>query len=422
VTPELVLKLESCVPGMLRTSLIICAFVAACHANTCTPIMEGGSLTTKVYKLGFAADDMHQAAMEYADFAHYPMVKAIMTKAKAFKDKFTNYELDASLFRLTPDLGLNYILMSFGYRGTGALGVHDMSTHCVWLGGKLFQPASLDIFLGVRDLFNSVDGVKYSDFIIPVYKKDSEVLFYPSGNDASWITGVGQVPEDKINTDSKIGLNAKVQELSFLPVLDAKFCNISLCTFRTRPSVLRIPDFSRRILRAAAPLPDLMNALTTLTTALSEIPRPSNPCDHLKFTFPHENRQDLLTFVSRGKPNYFTIQTENDLQQQIAKIEAMKMALRRMTALASEIHAQFNVTATQANNGDWSSLHFDIFEAEEQLILTLAGIICISISIHVFLLWKCFTAWRNRRLRRIILSKYPNIEQMPMLERSRLAK
>ena len=106
--------------------------------SSCMPQMDLQHLRTEALRLGVRAGIMKISLDRYKNIEEIPLVKKITEKIDAFTTKFTGYTIDPTLFRLSHNWGLHYILMNWLYRTEGK-GLIDASKHCRWMGGQLFQ-------------------------------------------------------------------------------------------------------------------------------------------------------------------------------------------------------------------------------------------------------------------------------------------
>jgi hypothetical protein len=395
-------------------------------SSSCTPIIETERLKGTATVILLILESLNEEAVEkYAQIPNIPFVKALTARSSDFATKFPGYTLDPELFRLSRDLGLQYILMNVKYR-TDDDGVNEMAKQCAWLGGSLFQPDNLHVLSGLQELMNSYGDVKFTDVVLPVYKtSDDKVKYHPSKKNAEWVVNVGKVPLDKINTETKFGLIAKVQEPKFAPDLRPQFGNISLCAFETGPSVSRIPSYASILKEKVKIMKKPFNKLDEFRQLLISYPKQLNPCKKLKTVFP-QNIQTEIDYLYNNANSHFydlyAIKSDGDLDELLRHIDRVHVAITELNDVYSEILAQYNDPMTPANQGNWDELDFDVREAEEQLILVFCSLLVVSIIIHAYLALTCCRSWRLRRQRIKILSKYPNLEEMPMVYRARLAK
>ncbi len=386
---------------------------------TCTPGLDKTDLVTKANTLTNLGGELFLLNFNSQGISGVPMVQTIMAKAKAFKTKFDGFELKEKNFHLTEDLGLGYIMRGFKYAASKL--IHDMDEHCRWLGGELFAPSWQEA-QGLPEFVASYGGKADTIVSLPAYKKDDKIIYYPSNKSAEWLTTFTGLKPADFSADNKKGIAISFQPMKFEDSTTSAIAGQAICMFPTPRSVRRLPYYNSVVDKAATNIDT--DKLSELITAVNDIPDPANACLQISFSLPPIVNK-YVTFAqqkSKALATKYRITSDEELNTRLEDINKTMQGINIMSDTLKSIVDLYTGFAgqTPANHGDWSAVNFDLFEAEEQIILTLASIVLLESALLVTLAFRSCRDWQRRRRRRKLLTRYPNLGDMPLLERSKL--
>ncbi len=399
---------------------VLCAHAEA--AGTCIP--RGNA--EAVNRTWTAFQEYHQVLRELAKNAgdpnNLPATRDALAKASEFGRQFEGFSLSPYNTAFSPSLDQMIMFTNANYKEPGK-GILAFNEHCNWLGGRLFEPEMGQLEL-IHEAVTYQERKKLGTGVrLPVYRVKNN-LHYISGESADWYATYGYVQRDEVSTTKSLGIGLITQPVKIYAR------NESVKDF---PSALcKLPDGELDLKQsqwAAAMIPELAEADDEASKATDKVQEVlgatsnGHPCEEVSVELPSSmtDRRVWAANSARTLKGATRIGSDREYEHLRNDISRLATAYHEMRNATVKMQEKVRSGAiTPANLGDWTRMHFDVHEAEEQVILLVSAVALVLLAVVATAGIHLCNIERKKRVKRNLLKKYPDLNQMPLIERGLL--
>lgn len=365
-------------------------------------------------------DRLTTLTTDMKDVAKHPIPTALLAYSPTFEHIFNALLLPKS-FLLSEKLGM-FVKLD----GPASVDIDAFIRQCDYLEGEVFELSRFDI----PDLKTMMLPSFHSIRVPWVHNNTltSKIASSITGREVPWAKHSGIRNLLTVSTDSAVGVvftfDTNGDTYSWTTTkAEVEKVDVALCSLPTTMAD-KMQSYWADSITHFSPSPKKITTIDAKLSTLRSSMASNSKCPGFSVGLPpfirasHDSLESY--FDSLGDATFIpSLSAVHAIERMAANLtDALTLFSDTLDKLQNFVDQDGALVSL--NRGDWGDISFDITEGEEQIILSLGGgLVLVLVSFSILLIY-CYKTRRRLNLRLRTHLRYPDPNDMPLVERARL--